>query len=69
MDSTAYKFYRLSRALELQAKAAHALMVNHDAPVYDSEWAAEELEHFNKYQKEIIPLEIELGLIDNSIPF
>ena len=35
MDSTAYKFYRLSRALELQAKAAHALMVNNDAPVYD----------------------------------
>ena len=69
MDKTAYKYYLLSRALEYQSKAAHALMVNHDAPVFDSKWAEEEIEHFNKYQKEIISLEIELGLIDDSIPF
>ena len=69
MDSTAYKFYRLSRALEMQAKAAHALMVNNDAPVYDSKWAEEEMKHIMKYQKEIESLKEDLKIIDNSIPF
>ena len=69
MDSKAYKFYRLGRALELQAKAAHALMVNNDAPVYDSKWAAEELETFKMYEKDVKELKEELNLVDTSIPF
>ena len=69
MDKTAYKYYLLSRALEYQSKAAHDLMTNNDAPVYDSEWAAEEIETFKKYEKEVHDLKEELKLIDTSIPF
>ena len=69
MDKTAYKYYLLSRNLEFQSRAAHALMTNHDAPVFDSTWASEEIEEFKKYQKEIELLEEELGLVDKSIPF
>ena len=69
MDKTAYKYYLLSRALEYQSKAAHALMVNHDAPVFDSQWAKKEMEHIMKYQKEIESLKEDLKIVDNSIPF
>jgi hypothetical protein len=44
-------------------------MTNHDAPVFDSTWAAEEIEEFKKYQKEIELLEEELKLVDKSISF
>lgn len=69
MDKTARKWYLLSRALEYQSKAAHALMVNYDAPVFDSQWAEEEMEHIMKYQKEIASLKEDLKIVDNSIPF
>ena len=69
MDTTARKWYLLSRALEHQSRAAHALMVNYDAPVFDSQWAEDEMEHIMKYQKEIGSLKEDLKIIDNSIPF
>ena len=69
MDKTAYKYYLLSRALEYQSRAAHALELNYNSPTFDNKWASEELKHFLKYQKEITSLEKELGLIDTSIPF
>lgn len=69
MDKTAYKYYLLSRSLELQAKAAHALMINHDAPVFDSEWAKNEMDEIMKYQRDIESLKKDLKIIDDSIPF
>lgn len=69
MDKTARKWYLLSRALEYQSRAAHALEVNYDSPVFDSQWAKEEMEHIMKYQKEIVSLKEDLKIIDDSIQF
>ena len=69
MDKTARKWYLLSRALQYQSKAAYALMVNYDAPVFDSQWAEEEMKHIMKYQTEIESLKEDLKIIDNSISF
>ena len=69
MDKTAMKWYLLSRALEYQSRAAHALEINYDSPVFDDKWAKEEMEHIMKYQKEIESLKEDLKIIDNSIQF
>ena len=69
MDTTARKWYLLSRALEYQSRAARALMVNYDAPVFDSQWAEDEMKHIMEYQKDIELLKKDLKIIDNSIPF